>query len=157
MQPFHDLPRAPRTWAVFAPILAADEESAPVTFDTNRAIVLVGAYPTVARTAVGGTMPTLDDLLLRVELGSGLGLSAQRGRGIDEASSFCDARAFDTGERRSLDLLVVQDELVVTARWKVPALAAVSFPNCVVGLNFWGYYPTPTEVSELTEKLGGVR
>lgn len=150
----HDLPRAPRTWSVWAPLLRTEEGTGAFNLDLPRPTLLVGSLPTIAATDAAGVVPaTLDDIIIQVGESGGAQFTRQSGRAIPNAAGFVDARAFDTGAARVFDLpLWGPSELVIEVRWKVPALAA-NFHNAIVGVTFWGQHITRDAYERLIKEF----
>jgi len=157
----HDLPHAPRTWSVWGALLAAEEATGPLILSLPRPALIVGCLPTIADSdsAGSGSGAALANLLMSLSESTGrIWTKQSTPGGITNASAYVDAAAYDTAERRALDLVLIgPSELIVEFRWKVPTLAA-AFHNVIVGANFWGRYLTAAEASELlAEQEGDLR
>jgi hypothetical protein len=149
-------PRAPRTWSVFLPMLAAGD--GPIKrLEPARSCELTGCTLSLALTeALGGqTMPTLNDIVVKLSTSGDLLFTTQHDRGIENASDYVDVTALETADRRTLGIVLDgKSQLIIEARWKVPTLAA-SFADAVLGLNFWGEWLTPAQYERRLAELRG--
>ncbi len=135
------------TWEALTPLLATQQETAPVTITFPQAVNILSVYPSVSDLGGQLDVPTLDDLLVRIDVDNGAEQrltsrfdTQQPGGGAPfpnvTLGSYRDTVMgsrvlnFDFGELGS------RPTLTVTFAWKRPIANGPHWNDVLVGLAF---------------------
>lgn len=115
-------PIAPLTWEVQAPLLGANPETARVALEFPRPVELVGLAATVEVTAAGGTVPTLDNIAVAIDLNNQERITSAQGitAGAGGVNGTFVTLSSMTNDKRLLGLKcdVAKPNVGFSFRWK---------------------------------------